>query len=211
MTARHAHPQMRPRVLAEIGAVLALAGSNGLGLGGCSREMRAGASVRRDALDFASARISCSMLSKDRRWVRDARLPACGAGVIGPAGRAGAPLRRFGAAGAGGRRAGGEHHPRVHRHRARTRTRPLRPAAAAAVVGGAGEQLCRTEEQPAPDRAAGRRTAVGDDVRGRLRRVQDGAGPDDCGRSHPRRDRRAAGCGVGDGGRAPARASAPRS
>ena len=34
---------------------------------------------------------------------------------------------------------------RVRRHRTRTRARALRPAAAAAVVGGAGEQLCQPE------------------------------------------------------------------
>ena len=87
--------------------------------------------------------------------------------------------------------------------------RALRPAAAAAVVGGPGEQLRRAEEQPPSDRPARRRAAAGDDVRGRLRRVQDGAGPDAGGRSHPRRDRRAAGRGIGDGGRAQARAAAP--
>ena len=63
----------------------------------------------------------------------------------------GAPLRRVGAAGAGGRRPGGEHDPRLHRHRARTRTGALRAAAAAAVVGGPGEQLrrrCRSNLRP---------------------------------------------------------------
>ena len=45
--------------------------------------------------------------------------------------------------------------PGFTRHRARTRTRALRAAAAAAVVGGPGEQLCRRcAEQPAADRAA---------------------------------------------------------
>ena len=63
-------------------------------------------------------------------------------------------------------------------------------------------------EHPA-DRAARRRAAAGDDVRGRLRRLQDGARADGCGCAHPRRDRGSARRGLGDGGRPQARAAAP--